>query len=60
MGDWKGVRVGARSKIELYDLKTDLGEETNVASQNPAVVERIDRIMKTARTDVPEFPIPGI
>ncbi len=60
MGDWKGVRVGAKSKIELYDLKTDLGEERNLASENPAVVESIDRIMKTARTDVPEFPIPGI
>ena len=53
-------RVGAKSRIELYDLKTDPGEEHDVRSENPAVVEGIARIIKTARTDVPEFSIPGI
>ena len=49
--------MGARSEIEVYDLKTDISEERNVASENPLVAERIDQIMKIARTDTPEFPI---
>lgn len=57
MGNWKGVRVGARSEIELYDLKTDISEEHNVASENPVIADQMDQIMKTARTDTPEFPI---
>jgi arylsulfatase A len=58
MGNWKGVRVAARSNpIELYDLSHDLGEKNNVASQHPEIVAKIAEIMRTARTDSKEFPI---
>ena len=58
MGNWKGVRAGARSHpIELFDLSQDLGETNNVAAQNPQIVARIARIMETARTESKEFPI---
>jgi arylsulfatase A-like enzyme len=57
MGDWKGVRNGARAAIELYDLRADIGETTDVASQHPQVVARIGELMEAARTDVPEYPI---
>lgn len=58
LGDWKGVRVKSRSApIELYDLKTDIGEQNNVAPKHPDLVKRIGEIMQAARTDSPEFPV---
>lgn len=58
MGDWKGVRVRARSNpIELYDLKSDPGEKTNLAAQNPAIVTQIAQIMQSARVESKTFPI---
>jgi arylsulfatase A-like enzyme len=50
-GDWKGVRNGLDSPLELYDLKTDLGEKTNVASDHPEVVAKLESLLKGARTD---------
>ncbi len=50
MGLWKGVRYGGTQEpIELYDLRKDLGEDTNVAAAHPEVVERIREIMQEAR-----------
>jgi arylsulfatase A-like enzyme len=57
MGDWKAVRLRPDSPLELYDLKSDLGEKTNVAAAHPEVVAKIEEYLKTARTDSPEFPI---
>ena len=56
-GDWKGVRLKMGAPLELYNLKTDLGETNNVAAQNPQVVAQLDDLLKTARTDSAEFPI---
>jgi hypothetical protein len=39
MGDWKAVRLGPGEALELYNLKTDLGETNNVAAANPEVVQ---------------------
>lgn len=54
LGKWKGVRLNVRKKptgpIQLYDLSSDLGEEKNIAKSNPAVVRKIETIMKEART----------
>ncbi len=59
MGDWKGVRLAKGAKIELYDLKKDLGEQDNIADKQPDVVQKIERLMKTARTESKEFPVQG-
>ena len=59
MGDWKGVRLAKGAKIELYDLKKDLGEENDIAGQHPDVVSKIERLMETARTESKEFPVTG-
>ncbi len=56
LGDWKGVRKGIGSPIELYDLKADIGEAHDVAAEHPDVVERINKIMTTARRDDPNYP----
>jgi arylsulfatase A-like enzyme len=57
MGDWKGVRHGTKRPLELYDLKSDLGERTNVADGHPDVVAKIEAHLQKARTDSAEFPI---
>lgn len=57
MGDWKAVRPQAGAPIELYNLKTDLGEKQNVAGQNPEIVAKIEDYLKTARTEAPDWPI---
>jgi len=56
MGDWKAVRNRPSLPLELYDLGRDVGERNNVASENPRVVERIERYLKTARTTPREYP----
>jgi arylsulfatase A-like enzyme len=52
MGDWKAVRTAPGKPLELYNLKRDIGEKSDVASQNAAVVARIEDYLKSARTDV--------
>jgi arylsulfatase A-like enzyme len=48
-GDWKLIRwFDARpgdSPHELYDLRQDVGETANLASQQPQVVERLDALI---------------
>lgn len=57
MGDWKGIRLASGQPFELYDLKRDLGETTNVATQNPSVVRKIEAYLKTARTESEHWPV---
>ncbi|MDD7884784.1 arylsulfatase [Flavivirga sp. 57AJ16] len=53
-GDWKGIRLdmnnNARASIELYNLVSDIGEENNVADENPEIVEQIANIMEKEHT----------
>ena len=52
IGRYKGVRFGGtKEPIELYDLMTDVGETTNIASGHPELVKRIDSLMAAARKD---------
>ncbi|MBN1123912.1 MAG: arylsulfatase [Sedimentisphaerales bacterium] len=58
MGDWKGVRLQVgkgNRKIELYNLKKDIGETTDVVDKYPEITARIDQIMETARTESEHF-----
>ena len=55
-GDWKGVQTLGQP-LELYDLKTDLGETNNLAAAQPAVVAKIQAYLKTARTESPRYPL---
>ncbi len=64
MGDWKGVRQklllrkNPHLKIELYNLKTDIGETTNIAQQHPEIVEKIKRIMIEQHVNSQLFKFP--
>ena len=37
-------------KIELYNLKSDIGETNDVAADHPAIVKQMERTMRDART----------
>ena len=56
-GPWKAIRLQPGQPLELYNLATDLGEQHNVADQNPQVVAKFEAYFKTARTDSEQFPI---
>jgi hypothetical protein len=57
LGKWKGIRLGQGSKIQLYDLNTDIGEETDVADLHPEIVQQIEKIMQTAVAPSERYPI---
>ena len=57
MGNWKAVRNAPDAPLELYDLTSDLGEEHDVAEENPKVVARVEEILSTARTKSDYLPI---
>jgi arylsulfatase A-like enzyme len=38
--------------LELYDLETDVGERTNVAAAQPAVVRRLEALAEKCRDDL--------
>ena len=57
MGDWKALRFGVDGPLELYHLKSDSGEKTDVAAKNPDVVARIEKYLKTARAEDNNWPV---
>jgi arylsulfatase A-like enzyme len=57
MGDWKAVRKGFGAPLELYNLKSDVGEENNVAAKHPEVVKKIEDYLRTARVESQLWPI---
>jgi arylsulfatase A-like enzyme len=54
MGDWKAVRPAPNAKLELYNLKRDPLEQTDVSAGNTDVLAKMERLMKQAR--VPPRP----
>ncbi len=57
LGNWKGIRLGQQNKIQLYDLSTDVSEETDVANMHPEVIQHIETIMQTAVKASERYPI---
>ena len=57
MGEWKAVRNGPGKPLELYNLASDEAEKTDVASKNPEIVAKAEKILQAARTDDPAWPI---
>jgi arylsulfatase A-like enzyme len=56
MGDWKAVRHAPDARLELYDLKTDLGEQHDLAAQKTDVVRKIEDYLTRARTPSELWP----
>lgn len=60
VGDWKAVRQNmtrGNLEIELYNLAEDIGENSNVAADHPAVVAKLAKLMEEVRTPSELFPL---
>ena len=52
-GDWKLIRFkekGSAEKLELYNLKNDIGEKNDIAIKNSKIVKALYALMKNAKT----------
>ncbi|MBT3279705.1 MAG: arylsulfatase [Phycisphaerales bacterium] len=58
-GDYKAVRSGPGKAVELYNLKDDLGETTNLAKKKRKLVAKAIEMMNSARTADPDWPDPA-
>ncbi len=57
LGNWKGIRLGRGTPLELYDLANDPGERSDLASKHPDVVASFERIMHSAVTPSERYEV---
>ena len=57
MGDWKLIEYFEDGALELYNLKNDLGEKTNLAVKEPAKVKELHDAMLKWRKET-KAPVP--
>ncbi|MEM9586284.1 MAG: arylsulfatase [Planctomycetota bacterium] len=60
VGDWKAVRQRmsrGNLHVELYNLASDVGESTDLATENPAIVDRLTQLMETQHVASERFPL---
>jgi arylsulfatase A-like enzyme len=55
--NWKGVRNGIGSPLELYDLEVDIGEKNNLAQKYPQRVEFLEELLNHAYVESKNYPI---
>ena len=56
---YKAIRSAPGQPLELYDLSKDIAEQNDIAAKRPDVIARIEKFLKTARTDSPNWPVFG-
>ena len=59
LGNWKAVTIKKGAPLELYNLKDAPGEQHNLASQFPEMVQLFDEAMRRMRTPSECWPLPG-
>ena len=57
LGDWKALRTLPNGDWQIYNLARDPGETTDLAASQPALLQRVRKLVATCRTDSPEFPL---
>ena len=56
--EWKAIKLSSKgSKLELYNLKTDLGEENDVAAQYPDIVAKAEKAFADNRVLSDMWPL---
>lgn len=60
LGNWKGIRLGLSSPLEVYNLAEDPGESQNLAAEHPELVRQFEEIFLEALTPSPDYPIEGL
>ncbi len=57
-GRWKGIRLGSpNAPLAVYDLKNDVAEKQDVASQQPQVTAELNKYLATARSESADWPV---
>ena len=56
---WKAVRTAPGRPLELFDLAADPGETVELAARHPDVAARMEELLRTARTESPDWPTRG-
>ncbi len=56
-GDWKLIRQNLDKDYELYNLKTDEEETTNVADRHPDIVKRLAGYIVDAHVESDNWPV---
>lgn len=54
--DWKAVRFGPDTNLELYNLIDDLAETRSLTAEYPEIVGRIEDYLEAARIPSPYWP----
>ncbi len=58
VGKWKAIRIPMfTGTTQLFDLSQDIGEENDLAKEDPNVVKRLERIMDAAHTPHPNWKV---
>ena len=57
MGDWKLIEFFEDGKLELYNLKNDLGEKNNLAQKRPTKTKELHTALLQWREEV-KAPVP--
>jgi len=55
--NWKAIKFSKEKPWELYNLKMDPSETTNVANRNPKILAKIQSYTRTCRTESEFWPI---
>ena len=56
-GRWKAIRMKSRTAaIEIYDLRSDLGEAHDLAAERPDLIAKAAKLFETTRTESSFYP----
>ncbi|MBC7928890.1 MAG: arylsulfatase [Bryobacteraceae bacterium] len=51
LGDWKGVRQAPGAPLEIYNLKTDAGEATDLSGKRPDLREKFEAFLMAEHSE---------